>query len=538
MFEPLTQRLERLQEDERGVSPVVGFVLIFALIMLVFTIYQADVVPAQNKEVEFEHSQVVEADMGQLNDAIQEASTSGLPQSATVATGLQYPSRALAINPGNPSGALETSGTQQVEISGLSGSSGYWSSSSRDPFETRLVSYQSNYNQMQQETEYTVENGLLVKDYSPEDATSDDFALGSDGTMISENGEQINLVLVGGEYQESSITSSVTATPVSTSTEYHQLESNSGMIRVPTSLSEDVWQNEIVDGAAGIQSVTVSEGVATLNLKDQEYELRLTKVSLRTSTEPSATYLKSESPFDPSETIDTTVGESETFTVSVRDKFGNLYTSDDVMISADKNGAAGNLSSNSQSPNDEGRATFTYKPADTDAGTVEIELSINGGGEDYESVTYELNVSDGSDGNGDGTAPAFSPGDLTNGYQLGVIVKSASADEVVFENIGSKDVTATAVRVSGDFRRQGNSGGSPPETVSFAGKNIELNGNLTSLGSDEYPITAGDSTSVSFDPNTQKSVKGGFLIITVQYEYTQDGETETTAATYAVAIGQ
>ena len=428
MFEPLTRRLERLSEDERGVSPVVGFVLMFALVMLIFTLYQADVVPAQNAEVEFEHSQRVGADMNQLNDAIQEASTSGLPQSATVATGLQYPSRALAINPGNPSGSLGTSSAQQVELSGLSGSSGYWSSSSRDSFETLLVSYQSNYNQMQQETEYTIENGLLVKDYTPADSTSDDFALGSDGTMISENGNQINLVLVGGEYQESAITSSVTATPVSTSTEYHQLESSgSGTIKVPTSLSEDVWQNEIVDGAAGIQSVTVSGGVAALNLKNQEYELRLTKVTLGASSEPSATYLKSENPSDPSETIDATVGESETFTVSVRDEFGNAYTSDDVTVSADKNGAAGSLSpSGGVSPGDEGRTTFTYEPADGDAGnTVEIELSINGGGEDYETVTYELDVGDDSEADNDGTVPAFSPGDLTNGYQLGVIVKSA-----------------------------------------------------------------------------------------------------------------
>jgi hypothetical protein len=527
-------------------------VLIFALIILVFTIYQADVVPAQNKEVEFEHSQVVESDMSQLNDAIQEASTSGLPQSASVATGLQYPSRALAINPGNPSGTLRTSSSQQVELSGLSGSSGYWSTN--PSFDTRLVSYQSNYNQMQQEAEYTIENGLLVNDYSP-DSPSDNFILGSDGTMISENGNQINLLLVDGDYQKSSITSSVTATPVSTSTEYHQLDSSSGgTIKVPTSLPEEIWQNEIVDGAAGIQSVSVSGGVATLNLKDQVYDLRLTKVTLGTSSEPDATYLKSEDPSDPSETIDATVGESETFTVSVRDRFGNAYTSDDVTVTA----TLPDGTTSEVELDEGGRAEFTYEPTDEDVDNspVEIELSTNGGGEDYETVTYELDVGDNSDEN-DGDSGVLGSGDITNGYGLEpsiVTIDSAEYEaggnsKVTFEfhNRGGNDAPAMkAVKVQLNGALGGPS--DSPTSGEFNGEPINFNGEVVNLKPDggtpdnTFTLAPGEERSIVLDNLDENINDGGLLLVTVEYEYeyTEDGETKTgtDTATYAVAVSQ
>src|SRR5699024_6073183 len=153
----LTQRLKRLRDDERAVSPVVGFVLIFALIMIVFTLYQSSVVPAQNEGVEFKHSQTVEGQMSQLNDAIQQAGASGVPQSVTIDTGVQYPDRALAINPGSPVGTLETVEAPNVTLSGLSDGSGYWSGD--ETFETHLVSYRPSYNLLQQETTYTLENG-------------------------------------------------------------------------------------------------------------------------------------------------------------------------------------------------------------------------------------------------------------------------------------------------------------------------------------------------------------------------------------------
>jgi FlaG/FlaF family flagellin (archaellin) len=529
MMDTLKQRLKRFGDDERAVSPVVGFVLIFALIMIVFTLYQSSVVPAQNEEVEFKHSQTVEGEMSKLNDAIQQASTSGVPQSATITTGVQYPDRALAINPGSPAGTISTSVKKDIEITGLSDSSGYWSSDSRDLFETRLVSYQSNYNLLQQETEFTLENGIVAKNFE-----NGNSLLKSGGNLLSNDGKQINLVLIGGGYQKSSIMSSVTATPVSTSTEYHQLESNGGTITVPTSLSQDIWRNEIVDGAAGIQSVTVSGGVATLNLKNEEYEIRLTKVTLGTGNEPTATYLKSEGPSDPSETIDATVGEPETFTVSVRDEFGNLYTSDNATVTA----TTPNGSTSEVEVNDEGRATFTYEPTDEDTtNPVEVELSIKDGGEDYETVTYKLNVSDGSASSN----PNDIGGDIDNGYALDpsrrVTIDSATASggavDFQFNNRGDTDMTITRIQFSGYV------GHFPSSSFAtggrFADTDVELNGQTVPLNT-PFTVAADSTTTATLSDLDVNKVQTGLLIISVKYQYTEEGTTKTETATYSVPV--
>ena len=330
----------------------------------------------------------------------------------------------------------------------------------------------------------------------------------------------------------------MTATPVSTSTEHHQLESSGGTIKVPTSLPEEIWKNEIVDGAAGINSVTVTGGVATLNLKNQEYELRLTKVTLGTSSEPDATYLKSEDPSNPDETIDATVGESQTFTVSVRDEFGNLYTSDDVTVSASTTGDGDLTPTSGVSPDDEARATFTYKPADEDAGnTVEVELSINGGGEEHETVTYEMDVSDDDSDSGS----SVSVGEIDNGYGIGVViigVESNNNDPTVveFENRGDEQVTATKVRLNG-FAAQG--GIESGENIEIEGKEIPLNGDITPLGDGGFPTRDGSEFQIPGNGGTTDieieslGNQGGFLVMDVVF-VTDNGE--EIVGTYAVTI--
>ena len=548
MFEPLRQRLERLLDDERGVSPVVGFVLIFALIILVFTIYQADVVPAQNAEVEFKHSQEVEGDMSQLNDAIQDTGASGVPQSATVATGVQYPDRALAINPGSPVGTLETVDAPDVEISGLSGGSGYWSS---DPtFSTALVEYQSNYNNLQEETTYTLENGLVVKKFE-----NGNTLLKSNGSVISNEGRQINLVLIGGDYRESSITSGPTVRPVSTSTEYLSLNAtgSSPSIKIPTRIAQSdadyrTWddiisENDQIDGIENYETNSNGPNAITLDLKDgQQYLIRLSKVTFSNPDSPTLKYLESE---DGRMNRTAAVGTPETFTVTARDEFGNPIGGAAVDASTNGSGTfarSNGTSVNNVAANDDGRATFTYTPGAADTGnTSSINFALDNGSGDpaLDNVSYSLTIPSDEDNENDGTAPAFSSGDFTNGYQLGVIVEGASTDTSTFNNVGSKNVTATDVRISGVFSGPGVSSTGTPENVSFAGKDVTLNGNLTSLDSNEYDIESGNTHDVSFDTNIDPpGAENGFMIVTIKYEYAQDGETETVAATYAVTIGQ
>ena len=550
---PITQQLKRFADDERAVSPVVGFVLIFALIMIVFTIYQADVVPAQNKEVEFKHSQAVEGEISQLNDAIQQAGTSGVPQSATIATGVQYPDRALAINPGSPVGSIRTVDAPKVKISGLSDGSGYWSTNPEFD-DVRLVTYQPSYNLYQQRTEYTLENGIIVKDFE----NGNPPMLGSEGTLLSDDGKRINLLLVSGNYQQSGVTTSLTARPVSTSTEYVQVTSDGGEISVPTTLPQDTWKELLGSGFGdGTSNVKLNgysggyPGTVKIGLKGGEtYALRVAEVTLGSSDEPELKYLRSEdSTTEP--TID--IGTSETLTVSAHDEFGNLAAGETVeatVESGDGTFAGSGSDTVTASTDDGGRATFTYVPDPADIGsTVEIKLTLVGGGtttatlpdgtdKKLNEVTYELDVSDDSDSNN----PDDIGSDIDNGFALTpstVIVKSATANgksvDFTFENLGDVDMKATRVQFNGyvghfpnsEFATRGR----------FAGTDVLLNGKVETLNS-PFTVNARSTNSVTLSNLDAKQIKTGLLIVSVQYEYIEDGETKTDTATYSVAVSR
>lgn len=411
----LPQKLNRLRDDERAVSPVVGFVLIFALIMIVFTIYQSSVVPTQNEEVEFKHSQTVEGQMSRLNDAIQQAGASAVPRSVTIDTGVQYPDRAFAINPGSPVGTLETVDAPNVTLSGLSDDSGYWRGD--ETFETHLISYHPNYNFLQQETTYTLENGMFVENFE-----NGNTLVKSDGSVILNDGKRINLVLIGGEYQTNQMTTSATVRPVSTSTKYLSLTATGPdpSITIPTTIPADdpalrTWKSIVTEngGISGIRYDMRPNGpnAVTLELKKgQQYSIRVSKVTFGHPDSPTLKYLESE---DGRTNRTAAVGTPETFTVSAHDEFGNPVNG--AKIDANTSGSGAFARSNGTSvdnvaTNDDGRATFTYTPADGDASNgTEVEFSIKDGSTDYETITYELDVTDtisdelgNNDVNGDG----------------------------------------------------------------------------------------------------------------------------------------
>ena len=405
MFEPLRQRLERLLDDERGVSPVVGFVLIFALIILVFTIYQADVVPAQNKEVEFKHSQEVEGDMSRLNDAIQQASASGVPQSVTIDTGAQYPDRALAINPGTPIGTLQTENEQTFPVGGVNvHGSAYWDGKkSSNDFSTKSLTYTIDYNQLQQDPSFIINQGLLTKSYG----NGRSLPVGDESDPFISN-RQINLYLIGGEYQESAATAGPTAKPLSTSTEYLQFES-SGQSEFPVARGltkaecEDQWKRIYGPGfsnAGGNHPNSFvkckGNGEHVMKLKpNEEFTIRITKVGfgdisgLSTSPKEVVPTEETTGPDTPTAELDATTGESTSFTVLVRDKYGNPVSG--ATVNADP---SANLDFDSKTTNDQGEATFRYTPPSSAAGSIQtIEISSP---DASFKATYKFDVSSSS----------------------------------------------------------------------------------------------------------------------------------------------
>lgn len=94
--------------DRRGASGVVGAVLLLAILVILVSIYQAQIVPIENKQVEFDHSLDVQNDMLELRNAILESDATGRITYATVTLGTRYANRIIGINPAPASGLLET----------------------------------------------------------------------------------------------------------------------------------------------------------------------------------------------------------------------------------------------------------------------------------------------------------------------------------------------------------------------------------------------------------------------------------------------
>ncbi|WP_435197278.1 hypothetical protein [Natronomonas sp. EA1] len=106
----------QLSPDERAQPVQIGFILVFAIIIISFSLYQATVVPDENAEVEFEHSQAVERDMASLRNDIVRAANGGVDGVAQVQLGTSYPSRSLAVNAGPASGTIRTTGLAELGV--------------------------------------------------------------------------------------------------------------------------------------------------------------------------------------------------------------------------------------------------------------------------------------------------------------------------------------------------------------------------------------------------------------------------------------
>ncbi|MFC7165128.1 hypothetical protein [Halospeciosus flavus] len=138
----------RLRDDERGQAVQVGFVLVLLVVLTAFSGYQAFVVPEQNAQVEFQHTQSVEESMRHLRDRVYLAGATGGTQSLTVDLGPNYPPRLFAMNPPTPTGRLHTraAGSLSLTVDGgtanLSAACGYGNGS----VPSRSLAYEVDYN--------------------------------------------------------------------------------------------------------------------------------------------------------------------------------------------------------------------------------------------------------------------------------------------------------------------------------------------------------------------------------------------------------
>ena len=280
--------------DERGQSVLVGTILLFGILIIAFSSYQAFVVPNQNAEVEFNHNSEAQSDMQDLRNSltdirsVRRGSIVSEHRSVRIQMGTSYPSRLIALNPPRPSGTLTTvEPNSEVEIrdATIENEDDFQEDADLDEiFEshpTTFLSYRPNYNEYGNAPNTNLEHSLLYNDFGDRTLTV------ADQNVVSADSNQITLILYDGDFTRSSSQSQTLAPrTVDGPTDPVELEPDNDELRLalPTNARErweasleDIDHATVNDGESGDDAVVLDLDVG--ELEDDSYKLRMARVS-------------------------------------------------------------------------------------------------------------------------------------------------------------------------------------------------------------------------------------------------------------------
>jgi len=366
----------RFSRDRRGQSVVVGTVILFGFLILALGIYQVQVVPTENADVEFEHSQEVEDGFGDLRNGVLEAASTGATRSTQIPLGTRYPSRTFFVNPPPVSGSLTTQETGEIRVRNatiggdLHENVGlYWDTN--PTYDTRSLQYDANYNEFQDAPRLTYEHSVVAAEFD------DAILLRSGQTVLSEDRE-ISLTALTGTVSENGIdrrtvdARAVSASDTTVPIVPDNATAGSITLELPTAVEDPAalatrWEERLPPGATA--AADEANGTVRITLEDGSYRLGLSEVSLDTSGTTEPAYIVpvgSES-----------VASGDRVRVEVRDRYNNPVPGATVSFSGT------NLTN--RTTGDDGRAAFT--PNETGS----LIAAINGTmGPTYESVPFTI----------------------------------------------------------------------------------------------------------------------------------------------------
>ncbi|GGC46021.1 Ig-like domain-containing protein [Haloferax sulfurifontis] len=359
--------------DERAVTVQIGAVLLFGIIIISMSMYQATVVPNQNEQVEFLHNQEVHDQFESLRGAIIESSSETTARPSTVSLGTRYPSRTLFVNPGPVSGTLQTRELGSLTLTnvetGEAETSDYVNGGLT--YETKSLEYRPNYNVLQSPPTTVYENTVAYNRFE----TGYSGTLNDKQSLIS--GRTISLVVLQGNYSENGVGSAtVDAQAISPATRTVSVTGNASgnvTISVPTELSVDEWRDLLAEGNDDyVHSVDRSGDSVVIEMQGEEggepvtYDLRVGAVGVGSGVDdPPAHYL---TVVDGASPRSIGSGDTETLTFEVRDQYNNPVSGVSVNFSA--SGSSASIDPERPTTDSEGRIRVTV--TGDSAGTAEV----------------------------------------------------------------------------------------------------------------------------------------------------------------------
>ncbi|MCD2199952.1 hypothetical protein LPA44_08590 [Halobacterium sp. KA-4] len=394
----------RFRDDNRAVTVQIGAVLLFATLIIALSLYQATVVPSQNADIEYKHSQTVQNQMTDVRNGLLRSAATGNSQPVSVALGTQYPSRVFLMNPPPATGTLRTGSYENstIRVSNINATNeetrhflnGSWTAS------TKYLEYEPNYHEYDNAPNLLYETSILSNFY-PNTNSGTAIPL-TEQLLVDNETRTITLVTLNGSLSTTRA-SSVTVSPETLSAPYQrvQVQPNEAgepvNVSVPTRLSasqlEDRTDLGSHPGVIDVVDTPEDRVVVQVDWTDQ-FTLQTARVGVGSGTEnPPAHYLT------------LVENRGDRVTVEARDRFNNAESGVRVNVSDGKA-----LFERNETPTDEsGRATFEV----TDGTSGNATLRILENATTYERVRVDVD--------------ATRSGDSDNGPTYGVTINSASA---------------------------------------------------------------------------------------------------------------
>jgi hypothetical protein len=521
------------RDANRAQAIQVGAILLFAILILGISIYQATVVPQQNARVEFNAYQEATDDMVSVRDDVVTAGTEGTAASTTVETGATYPARSIFINPGAPSGTVSTASASNVTVSGVrpvdseaSNTRAFWNQTS-GTYETDRVTFTPSYNEFDGAPVTIAGQGVYRL---PEGRVLPISA----GSTISAN--RITLVTVRGDLGASGRSVSVTADPISTATRTVVVTGTgtSFNVTVPTPVPASAWNDTVAPDVVANPNVRTTDPVGDDSVRiefngSRRYELRLAAVELRaqsdssTVQQPDGSYLIG---LTGNETIST--NGTSPVAVEVRDRYNNPVSGTEVTFNVTNGDAtfAGGGTSRTVTTDGSGRAPVALRPGGSGTITVEAKSDLNGNGtiESYERTRFAVTATDGSDDQGG--AEEINPAEEGDVILDRGVANNGDID-LYFNNSAGADRTVTEARVSFYYATSPSGGKGnprePPDELTFGNADFPIPGQLKSLN-DPVVIPPNSPDTVAFtlttpDSGTQAEPED-FFVLTVRFDET------------------
>jgi len=457
----------RFRGDDRAVTVQIGAVLLLGFLVISLSLYQATVVPDENRQVEFQHNQRVQADILEVGNAILGTAATGSAAPATVELGTQYPTRTVAVNPSPPSGTLSTSSLGNISINNATAddaatagedypeTADFWNGTTHN-YTTKSLEYRPSYANYDNAPTTVYENGIVYNRFRSGNNTR------SEQPVVA--GTRISLVALDGELARGGVGSlQVDPQAVSVSTRTISVTNNSTgenvSVVVPSELDAQEWTdllNETGDydpaagpdnGAHVYEVENVDRGVELYFEPGVTYQLKLSKVGVGSnvgSTEPA--YLTSVGDLEANPFVNRTYP----FVVESRDKYNNP-----IATQVDANVPPGTVI-------EPGRYRYQYEALSTGQDWVNVTYLQDSGitvyqtgnadfdGELRENVQYDVNVQASSGGSGGGS------GNSAQIVFVGDTIEGKNNGEFSFriENTGSTGVRVTRFTVGGSLAEE------------------------------------------------------------------------------------